>query len=246
MATVTAQTIIYDALYKLGVVAPGDPVSDANAEQGLNTLNTMLDSWSNESLVCFATLEQSAPLVVGQSAYTIGTGGNFNMTRPLNILDGWGSCYAQDTLGNNYPIQVLQRASWNLIGNRSSIVTSNVPTQLFYDPQYPLGVINVFPTPNVGGYTLFWDSTAQLTDFSSLTATFSMPPGYQKALQDNLAVELAPYFSDGQINPLIMLAASKSKAAIKRTNTRPEAARFDPAITARGNASYNIYQDRGY
>ena len=56
----TAQDIITDSLNILGVYAAGETISDADLEQAFTRLNDMLDSWSNESLTCFAILELSS------------------------------------------------------------------------------------------------------------------------------------------------------------------------------------------
>lgn len=237
----TARDIVQDALEMLGVYAAGETMTDADAERGLTRLNNMMDSWSNESLSCYQILEQSGAMQVGVASYSIGTGGTFNMTRPLRISDAPGSAYLQDTNGNNYPVKVVPRDYWNLIGSR--IVTSNVPDTLFYDPQYPLGIINVFPVPTIN-WTLFWDSFLQLTDFANLSATLSLPPGYELAIKTNLALHLKPYFSVANIDPLVIEQARESKANIKRTNLRPETAKYDPEIVARAQGSYNIYSDR--
>ena len=63
------------------------------------------------------------------------------------------------------------------------------------------------------------------------------------ALKTNLAVELHPYYLEGEINPLIMRSASTSKANVKRTNTKPVKAVFDPEIVSRASPTYNIYRD---
>src|ERR1700680_1421543 len=140
----TALDLVTDALQGIGVYAPGETVSAADSALGLQRLNTMLDSWSNESLMTFATLEQSGLLIPGKYQYTIGVGGDFNMTRPLRILDSPGSCYVLDSTGNRYNLQVVPRPRWNLIGNIVQ-VSGNYPDTLFYDNQYPLGIINVYP-----------------------------------------------------------------------------------------------------
>ncbi len=240
----TGLDIVTDALEKLGVYAPGETLTDADAERGLTCLNDMLDSWSNESLSCYAILEQSTTLVVGQNAYTIGTSGgaNINATRPLRIIEGPGAAYIQDTNSNNYFMDVLPRDQWNLIGNRGSTITSNVPDKLFYDPQFPLGIINIFPTPNIS-YTLFWDSYLQLVDLANLATVISLPPGYALALKSNLAVALKPYFAKAQLDPLVQMEAMKSLGNIKRTNIRTNVAVFDPEIVAHASATYNIYRD---
>src|ERR1700744_536055 len=134
----TAQSLIQTALEQLGVYAPGEVLSAADSSRGLQQLNAMMDSWSNETLICYAIQEQSYPLVVGQNQYTIGPGGNFNGTRPLKIIEGPVSAYIMDENSNRYPMEVIPQDRWNMIGLLTN--TSNIPDTLFYDPQYPLGI----------------------------------------------------------------------------------------------------------
>lgn len=244
-ATFSALDIIKDSLCLLQVYAPSETLTDPDAQQGLNTLNDMLDDWSNQSLATYAILEQSAPLVPGQQSYTIGLVGtpDFNMTRPLKILDGPGTAYVQDPNGNNYPMSVVPRDKWNMYGNRSELITSNYPDTMFYDPQYPLGVINVLPVPTIA-YMMFWDSYLQLADLPALTTAFSLPPGYKRAVITNLAVCLKPYFKSAQIDPLIILEAKERLGNVKRTNGRPNVAIMDPELVSRSQISYNPYTDR--
>ena len=242
--TVTAGTMFSDSLELLGVYDPGEPLTAADAQRCMNTSRQMLDSWSNESLTCYAILEQSAPLVPGQQSYTIGPGGNFNMTRPLRIIGAPGSVYVQDSNGNNYGVNVVSRAQWNMIGNRdASVVTSNFPDTLFYDPQFPLGVMNFNPTPS-SSYTAFWDSYLQLVDFTSLSDPLNLPPGYELAIVTNLALMLKPFYLDAQLDPAVVAQASASKANIKRTNTRRQVSIYDQAIVSRTGVSWNVYTDR--
>ncbi len=243
MAT-TFQDIAQDVLEMLMVYAPGETISDADAERVLTVANDMLDSWSNESLTCYQEIEQSTALIAAKQQYTIGSGGDVNVTRPLRIKDGPGAAYVQDTNGNNYPLDVLPLDSWNMIGNRGAQVTANIPMVLFYDPAFPLGKLNFYPTPNQGGFTAFWDSYLQLTTFASLTTALSLPPGYSLAIKSNLAVEVKPYFKTAQLDPLIIAKASKSKANIKITNKRLNEALMDAALVARSGYAYNIFTDR--
>jgi len=241
----TALDMITDAFEALGVYAPGEIASAADTGRALKVLNDMLDSWSNESLTTFAILDQSAPLVVAQSAYTIGTGGNFNMARPIRILDGPGTAYLVDTNNNRYPVEVVPQDKWNELWNVVS-TTSNLPNTLFYDPQFPLGIINVYPLYSGGlGVTLHWNSYLQLVEFTSLAQVVSLPPGYVKAIQDVLTLQLIPYFKgDGYKPPDILVGrAAESKGNIKRANIRENVAEFEKMLTARGGAVYNVYAD---
>ena len=241
--TVTARFMIQDAFEQIQVYAPGETLLDADAARGFSVLNAMLDSWSNESLMCYTILEQSGTLTPGVSAYTIGAGGTFNITRPLRIIEGPGAAYMLDQNNEKYDLEVLDRARWNMIGQINNVDT-NIPTQLFYDPQYPLGVLNFYPIPNIG-ITAYWDSYLQLSEFSSLSSNLFLPPGYQMAIQDNLALLLAKYYPTAVVTPDLRLSARESKGAIKRTNARPIKATFDPEIVSKGQGTYNIYNDKG-
>lgn len=239
---VTANDLILDSLQMIAAYGVGVTPSSADMQLGLNALNDMMDSWSNESLSTFATLEQSFALVPGQQSYTIGPGGQINMVRPIRIIEGPGSAYVQDTNGNNYPVEVVPRDKWNLYSNRSALITSDFPTILFYDNQFPLGIINVAPFPTIN-YTMFFDSYLQLAEFPSLFTAVSLPPGYNLAIKTNLAVALSPYFSDAQLNPVIVARALDSKGNIKRSNIRILDALFDNEIVSRANVSYSPYTD---
>lgn len=236
----TAGDIILDALQMLGVYDSASPLSTADATLGLQVLNDMLDSWSNEALSTFAINHQSFPLVAGQQSYTIGSGGNINTVRPLRILEDPGTCFIRDSNNNDYPMRVIPEDVWNTIG--AKYLTSDLPDTLFYDPQYPLGIINIYPIP-VLPYTCFFDSYLQLASFGSTASNLSLPPGYKAALGTNLAIALKPYFADGNLDPIIVKRASETKGNIKRTNMRINLATFDPEIVARSSTSYNIYTD---
>ena len=236
----TAQDIIQDALEMIGIYAPGETMSGADSSRGLTVLNDMIDSWSNESLACYAINENSHTLTPNQFQYTIGPGGDINTTRPLYIIDTPGSAFIKDPQGNRYQIDVVPRDDWNL--SPSDQTTSNVPSQLFYDPQYPLGIINLYPVPTLG-WTLYFDSYLQLVEFTGLTSTINLPPGSTLAVKTNLAVALQPYFATAQLSEVVANRASVSKGNIKRTNIRPVTAVFDPEIISRAMPTYNIFTD---
>jgi hypothetical protein len=176
-------------------------------------------------------------MVINQAAYTIGesVSADINAVRPLKIIQA----YMQDTNGNNYQLDLYERDRWNDLGLRT--VTAQIPSVLFYDPQYPLGIINIFPVPLIN-YTVFIDSYLQLTEFSGPDMEISFPPGYKRALRTNLACEVADFFG---VTPSKKLEekAALSKGNIKRTNIREVIAKYDSEIVSRPNSTYNIYTD---
>lgn len=241
----TSLDIITASLNLLGVYAPGETLSSADSQAGLTVLNNMLDSWSNESLTTYAYQQQTTTLVVGQSAYTIGLSGGANIAlqRPIKILDGPGMAYTLDSNSNKYPMTVVPQDQWNEITSTSNTgVTSNYPNTLFYDPQFPLGIVNVWPTPNLS-VPLFFYSYIQFTDASNLTAVVSLPPGYELAIKTNLAVWIKPYFTNAILNPDVREQAAISKGNIKRSNIRPNYAEMEPELVSKATASYNWQTD---
>ena len=238
----TAMSAIQSTLEKMKVYAPGVSVNAADSARMLDIMQKMLDSWSNERLACYANLDQSFPLVANKQSYTIGPTGSPDITapRPLAILTGPGAAYLVDVNQNRYPINVVEQDQWNAIGLLNE--TSDLPDTLFYDPQFPLGIINIFPLPLLA-YTVYFDARLQLQSISNLATAFSLPPGYMKAIIDNLAVEAWPWFKQGDPPLKMVETAGKSLGNIKRTNIKQSPAPYDSAVVSRAASTYNIYSD---
>lgn len=239
---VTAQNIIDRALRALQVLGGTESSKADEASDALIAFNAMLDSWSNEGLISYQLNEYSFPLVIGKSSYTLGPGGDINQIRFLDITQA----YIQDTGFNNYLMDIRTRDWWNFIGNRGPNITSQIPTVLFYDTQYPLSVVNIFPAPLIA-YTCFIDGQLNEPNFAQLTTVLSMPPGYERAYVSNLAMELVLLGFETTLNAqqLSMLAsvASESKANIKSTNITENVASYDDALVSRSMATYNIFRN---
>ena len=231
----------YKALQAVSVSSATSPTTEQRND-GLTALNSLLDSLSNENLTCYTVRENSFTLSVGVSSYTVGSGATVNVTRPQQITQA----YLQDSGGNNYMFNLRTRDWWNLIGNRSSLITSQIPTDMFYDPSYPNGVIAVWPFPLVA-YQVFFDSYQPLANLSTLTETVSFPPGYDRMMVFNLAVEISA--QTGIALPTqginVQEIADKAMASIKRINlgNREIIAKYDEAIVSHAYPTYNIYRD---
>lgn len=240
----TALEVVVRSYKVLGVIQTSSATSPTTEQRndGLVSMQALMDSWNTENLTCFSVRDNSFTLSVGVSSYTIGSGATVNVDRPLQIIQA----YLRDSGGNNYPLNIRTRDQWNQIGNRSSIITSQIPTDCFYDPTYPNGVFAVFPYP-LAAYQVFFDSYSPLTSVSTLTQTLSFPPGYERAFVYNLAVEISA--QNGIPLPTtgtnIQELANTSKGNIKRINegNREIVASYDGAIVSHAYPTYNIYRD---
>jgi hypothetical protein len=241
--SVSANDLVTRAMKALKALGSNEVPTAAEANDGLVALNALLDSLSLQDLASYEVLEQSFPLVVGQQSYTIGIGGNINVARPDDISEA----YIQDTNKNNFGMRMVERPEWNMIGNRGPTITSQIPNTMFYDPQFPLGVINLFPTPLLV-YTCFFDTTLAQATFATLATVLSMPPGYERLYVYNLAVEMANMFGfdippvgPGQKN--VVQLAEDAMTAVKSKNIKPVPSNYDDAIVSHSYATYNIYSD---
>jgi hypothetical protein len=71
-------------------------------------------------------------------------------------------------------------------------------------------------TPTIELYT--WEPMQQ---FSSISTTFSVPPAYTRALEFNLALDMASMFGR-QVDPVTLAGiAAQAKAAMKGLNLPP-------------------------
>jgi hypothetical protein len=235
MSTTTAGDLITKAFGKLLVTGIQDVLADADMQTGLDTLNIMLDSWRLDGLITYATTQSTKVLVGGTPAYTIGTGGDISASRPTKITDAFirGS-------GVDYPLTIIGQAEWDSIPFKGA---TGIPRRLWYDPQYPLAVVNLYPTPLSSAYTLILNALAEIESFASTTEVFALPPGYQRAIIYNLALELAPDYAktpDADTRRI----AQVSLNALKRVNAKSVVLSIDPALRARGGI-YDITSD-GY
>ena len=112
----------------------------------------------------------------------------------------------------------MTQQEYNRIGLKDDD-NNATPTHLFYKPEYPLGKVILYPPP-LSGLTLYLYSAKPFTAFVELNESVSFPPGYQEAIEFNLAVRIAPDF--GKSVPQDVLAfANNFKSAIKsRTRAR--------------------------
>ncbi len=198
------------------------------AADGLSALNALLSSWSNDSLMTYARVWESFSLVAGTSLYTIGGGETFNTVRPIAILDG---CYTRLSPSFDEPITVTTDALYNNILDKT---TRGRPQVLSYDNGYLQGKIRLWPTPDQT-YTLFLLSEKPLATVT-LAGDISFPPGWERALIFNLAIELCADYAQ-QITPALQEVATSSKASIARAVLKNRSLQSYPAV----GGNRNIY-----
>jgi len=227
----TVRDLIEGSLRLLGAISTGQNASAAEAADGLSSLNQMISSWSTNGLTVFKQTREEFDLVPSQSVYTIGAGGNFNTSRPVDLNRA-----AIQINGSEIPIDILQnQEQWADIISKS--VTSSFPCAVYLDGSYPLNNLNVWPVPSVSTKLVLYSKKA-ITNFVSVNDVISMPEGYERALRFNLAVEMAPEFNK-EPSATTFAIAQESLGNIKRMNLKPVIVECDSALI--GDGVFDIY-----
>jgi hypothetical protein len=226
---VTGRELITASLRLNGAIASGESLAAAEATDGLAAFNRMLDSWSIEGLIVYALTQETAlTLTAGDATYTLGTSGDIT-TRPVDIE----KAIIRDGT-SDYPVNILSLDEFARIPNKS--IQSTIPECLYEDGGYPQRTITLYPVPSAAKQLILF--TKRPLTALTLDGTISLPPGYERALVFNGAVELAPEYGK-PVDPKVEAIAIKSKRAIKNANHRTRYLSVDDALLNR-SGSFNF------
>lgn len=220
----TALGIIKSAMRKVGALTKTENPSADEAQDGLEMLNDLLSSLSNDSMVIYARYSEDFTLSGGTGSYTIGTGGAFNTARPVKIISAFIRSGDVD-----YPLDILSDEQYYSIAVKS---TSGIPCGLNFSNDYPLGVIKLYPVPDAN-YQLFILSEKQLSQFT-INQTVDLPAGWNRMLIYNLALEMFSEYGQTATQEVKMIA-DDSRALIKKAIIASRPMRWEPKIEQQGN-----------
>ena len=201
-----ANTIIKAVLRKLLVIPSGGTPSAQQYTDGLEVLNDIVNSWSANKDLTYEDTFEELTIPASTQSITIGSTGTLVTARPLEIT------LASLKDGNiEYPLRLVGKKVYQNFTNKSTV---SQPFRMYYRNTWPNGTI-YFETTTDQEYTLILTSLKQLSTFPDGTTEVSLPDHYEKALKDNLTIELAPEMGAGnRITPLMVRSAEESKSAI--------------------------------
>lgn len=207
----TALDMIKRSLRLIGAIGIGETPEAEEAEDGLTTLNALVDSISNNRLLINAMTLDSFALTSGDAIYTVGATGDIATTRPMRVDE---SSYIEKG-GLTYTMTEIDASQYNAIGDKNA--QGDTPEFFWYRGDYPNGTLTFYPVPGSGCTLKLWSWKA-LATFPTLTTAVSLPPGYEDMLVFNLAVNLAPEYQT-EVPREVSRQAMLTKKRVKRTNT---------------------------
>ena len=234
MAIQTAETLIKAALRRLSAYMSGEQLAATDANDCLECLNDLLDSWSTDQAYIYASPENVFNFTAGKRVYTIGQGGDFQVDavtgagvdRPLRITSAFTRISQLD-----FTIELTTEEIYNQILYKQQ--PGPWPVILWYNPTYPLGTLNFFPEPSGGG-ELHIFSDLILLQFASLTQRVSLPQGYARAIKWALAKEICAEYGF-PISQAIAENAREAVSMIKSLNQQPVPVSKLDEVLSRGN-----------
>lgn len=224
----TFLTHLKSALRMNDYIQSGDTPTANEQTDGLAIANRMLDSWNIEGLLCYSIQRTTHTLVASTNPQTIGSGGNINTDRPVEIEQAGLIIAGEDT---EQPITVLDTmAEYAEIVSKET--ESSTPTYLFYDPAFPLGKIYTYPVLNAANTLVLYRWTP-FTSIATVGTAVTFPPGYESFFVSSLAKALAAE-GLGILNQATLLIANDAMAAIKKKNFRVPIMKSDWGGQVRG------------
>ncbi len=198
-------------MYLINALAAGETPDAQSANDALQTLNEMIDSWSIQSLAVYGTANDEFSTVPGTATYTYGTGGTINAQRPAYVNDCY--CIRQ---GVTTPVRVIDIAEYNDIPLKGT--TQPLVERMMWVNSFPLSTVTLWPVPSEI-VTIGLTSGRILTNVANLQTSISLPPGYLRALRYNLACDLWPEYSNKLTDfKTIQFEAMRSLGKIKVAN----------------------------
>lgn len=232
----TAFDQIKASLRLIGQLAEGEEPTPQAAQDALNALNQMLDSWNTERLSVFSTQDQVFTWPANEITRTLGPSGDFVGNRPILVDD---ATYFRDLQTNvSFTIKLINQQQYNSIALKT--VTSNYPQVMWVNMEYPNISMTIYPKPTDA---LEWHiiSVEELSQPATLNTNLTFPPGYLRAFKYNLAMEIANEFGVEPM-PQVVRIAMTSKRNLKRINNPNDVMSMPYSLVAT-DQQYNIYAD---
>lgn len=240
--------LLYNAFRIAGILgAAGRANSPSETSDGLLALNAMLDAWQTERLLVWCVLQNTVDLVVNQQNYSIGLNGapDYELPRPEGI-DRAGLILNNVYPSTEIPLQIYSDQEWSAVTPKQ--LQSTQPTGLWYQRTVPNGLITFWPIQQ-NPYQVNLYLRVNLLQVADANANIDLPPGYQSAIEYNLALELAARFQErANISPLSIEKAMTTKASVKIMNDEHLKMRVEYAAlgTAGRRGRYQILSNTYY
>ncbi len=224
--------IIMLALRICGILGVGQSPLAQDTNDAFTILNTMIAGWNRKRWIVYHLVDVLCQSTGAQS-YTVGTGMNFNVTRPDQIETAYvRQNYANSNEPVDFPLDILM--AHEDYANISLKQLVSFPSLIFYDSGFPYGTLYVYPIAS-SLFEIHIIVKETLTQFTNLTTLINFPPEYQEALIWNLAARLRPMYQLPP-DPTVVGVAKDALGIIRGANSQVPRLSMPAGLTRGGGA----------
>lgn len=240
--TVSALDLITAALQEIGALAPGEEPGPGDSGWVLRKLQRLIDRYNARRPMIYNVGFTQYTLKADHSPHTIGPGldADFGCNqRPVDIPS-----IGLVLTNSNPPVQISlhpRDENW-WAAQPVKQLTSTLPTDYYYSPDWPLGQIFFWPIPTQVNDVLV-ETRSVLTEIRNYNQTFSLPPGYWDAIVYPLAVSLCPSYDRVATADLLRLESAAIKAVQVNNIASPRGTTADAGMpgTSGRRGDFNYY-----
>lgn len=231
--------VITDALIEIGLLSPGEQTNlDPDLGQwALRKANYLLDNWASQRKYVYASTFQAFNLTAGLSPHTIGPN---NATfawnqRPVKI-ESWALVLNTGPTAVDLPHRPTRDKDWWAM-QRVKTLQSNIPTDMYYEPDSPNGSCYFWPVPNAA-YPVRMELWTLVSQYLTINDPIDgpggagiLPPAYRSALMLTLAETLQTGGAKSP-NPMLSQMAQAARTAVFGNNSQsPRSATSDAGMS---------------
>lgn len=246
----TAGDVVNAAAKKSGILGLGQTLDQADTNDALSDLSDMLSQWSEKRWLIWNELEFAVTSTGQAVPYTVGPGGQFNMTpRPSRIEFAFlrqlvGPNAAGGNLPVDYPLEVIpSKEEYSRLSLKGLI---SFPKYVFLDTAYPMALLAVYPYPNAGIYQVHIIVKNTFPTALTMPSSFNnVPPMGIPAMKFNLARRLRQAYGKGK-SPDVELNALATDALETMRNAQTQIPELQMPKILVYPAKYNILSDQYY
>lgn len=215
--TTTGLDLINAAMTEIGALAGGESAALVDAAWCLQKLQRVIDRWNARAPMVYNVNFSRWTIPINTAPITIGPGANLDVIqRPVDIV---GVSLILTTPGATeveFPLNNRDQDWW--AGLSLKKLTSTLPTDFYYSPDWPNGSLYLWPIPNTVN-DIRVQTRAIIAEITSYSQSFTMPPGYWDLIIYDLAVSIAPSF-DRPVSPDLRESLRQAIKAVQTNNIK--------------------------
>jgi hypothetical protein len=243
----TIGDVITASLQDLGLISASESPAASDSALALSRANDWIDGLATQGLTVYTDNTRTTwTLVSGTASYTVGPTGSVTCTRPTAPERIVNIGY-QDTSVSPTQEYLLGRPLTNdaYASLTPKALTATYPQYWYYEPTFSssLGTLTPWPIPTGGGLEGVIYTPTPVTEFSALTDTILLPPGYRRFYRTSLAMEIAPSFSV-EPSPSLQRLARDAESNVKRSNSRTSDLSLSEVSWIGGNTGGSLNRSR--